>query len=33
MKKICPLCGTENEENARFCKECKKRDGGSGLEI
>ncbi|MDD5689758.1 MAG: zinc ribbon domain-containing protein [Caldisericia bacterium] len=22
MKKICPLCGTENEEDARFCKEC-----------
>jgi hypothetical protein len=22
MKKICPLCGTENEENAKFCKEC-----------
>jgi len=22
MKNICPLCGTENEENARFCKEC-----------
>jgi hypothetical protein len=22
MKKICPLCGTENDENARFCKEC-----------
>ena len=22
MKKICPLCGTENEESARFCKEC-----------
>ena len=22
MKKICPLCGNENEENARFCIEC-----------
>jgi|LSQX01.3.fsa_nt_gb SPP1 gp7 family putative phage head morphogenesis protein len=22
MKKICPLCETENDENARFCKEC-----------
>jgi predicted nucleic acid-binding Zn ribbon protein len=22
MKKICPLCGTENEEDTRFCKEC-----------
>jgi len=22
VKKICPLCGTENEEDARFCKEC-----------
>ena len=22
MKKICPLCGTENEEDSRFCKEC-----------
>lgn len=22
MKKICPLCETENEEDARFCKEC-----------
>lgn len=22
MKKICPLCGTENKEDARFCKEC-----------
>ena len=22
MKKVCPLCGTENEEDARFCKEC-----------
>lgn len=22
MKKICPLCGTENEENTRFCTEC-----------
>ena len=22
MKKICPLCGTENEEESRFCKEC-----------
>jgi len=22
MKKICPLCGTENEGDAKFCKEC-----------
>ena len=22
MKKICPLCGIESEEDARFCKEC-----------
>lgn len=22
MKKICPLCETENDEDARFCKEC-----------
>lgn len=22
MKKICPLCETENEEDARFCKDC-----------
>jgi len=22
MKKICPLCGTKNEEDIRFCKEC-----------
>lgn len=22
MKKICPLCETENEEDARFCQEC-----------
>lgn len=22
MKKICPLCGRENEEDARFCEEC-----------
>lgn len=22
MKNICPLCGTENKEDARFCKEC-----------
>ena len=22
MKKICPLCETENDEDTRFCKEC-----------
>jgi TM2 domain-containing membrane protein YozV len=22
MKKFCPLCGTENKEDAKFCKEC-----------
>ena len=22
MKKICPLCETENDEDAIFCKEC-----------
>ncbi|MDD3818384.1 MAG: hypothetical protein RBT05_08925 [Bacteroidales bacterium] len=22
MKKICPLCETKNEEDARFCKKC-----------
>jgi TM2 domain-containing membrane protein YozV len=22
MKNVCPLCGTENEKDARFCKEC-----------
>jgi len=22
MKKFCPLCGTKNEEDARFCKAC-----------
>ena len=22
MKKICPNCGVENEENAKFCMNC-----------